>query len=386
MNKDQMNEGQQQEEEGRPLSAPDEEVAIQYQHNFHGFGIDDGWGRAAHGHVHLAHGHMTQNYHESMHHGNMEHQPPHPGMQVVGPMGDPLEQVLGPFPCVRLHGLPIDSNLEDVLVFFQGLVVLDVVVVHDSYGQGPGEAFVVFANPMDFQMALQRNRSPMGHNYIAVYQGKRVDYYAAIASKFNQHQDQIGEGEGYGTQELQHIQGNVWAAGGGSVPLQPPSRPPIQQKTSSEGLIKHPVGVETQNSGTSKGPGSVQMGNRAGRGTVEGARPKGGSTGRGNTRGGGIQIGEHTGYLRMRGLPFTSTKIEIFNFFKEYSPEENSITLTYRSDGRATGEGYIAFKTPEDAQDAMTLHRQTMGSRYIELFISNKDEHTRAHARESNLR
>jgi len=321
-----------------------------------------------------------------MHPGNMEHPPPHPGMQVIGPMGDPLEQVLGPFPCARLHGLPIESSLEDVLVFFQGLVVLDVVVVHDSYGHGPGEAFVVFANPMDFQMALQRNRSTMGHNYIAVYQGKRVDYYAAIASRFNQHRDEIGEGEGYGSQELQHIQGNVWAAGGGTVPSQPQSRPPIQQKPSNAGSNKLPVGVGTQNTETSKGPGSAPMGNRTGRGTGEGARSKGGNAGRGNMRGGGIQIGEHTGYLRMRGLPFASTKTEIFDFFKEYSPVENSITLTYRSDGRATGEGYIAFKTPDDAQNAMTLHRNTMGSRYIELFISNKDEHTRAHAREANIR
>ena len=97
---------------------------------------------------------------------------------------DPLEAVLGPFPCARLRGLPFDASLEDVLVFFQGLVVLDVVVVSsaNSDGKGTGEAFVVFANPMDFQMALQRDRQNMGHRYIEVFQGKRSDYYAAIAS------------------------------------------------------------------------------------------------------------------------------------------------------------------------------------------------------------
>jgi len=108
--------------------------------------------------------------------------------------------------------------------------------------------------------------------------------------------------------------------------------------------------------------------------------------GRGNGRGGGIQVGEHTGYLRMRGLPFTSSKSDIAEFFKEYDPIPESISLTYRSDGRATGEGYIAFMTPENAKDAMNLHRNSMGSRYIELFISNKDEHSRAVARESSLR
>jgi heterogeneous nuclear ribonucleoprotein F/H len=49
-----------------------------------------------------------------------------------------------------LRNLPFDATLEDILVLFQGLVVLDVILV------GQGEAFAVFANPMDFQMALQR--------------------------------------------------------------------------------------------------------------------------------------------------------------------------------------------------------------------------------------
>jgi heterogeneous nuclear ribonucleoprotein F/H len=71
------------------------------------------------------------------------------GIGLGGTM-DPLEAILGPFPCVRLRNLPHEATLEDVLVFFQGLVILDVIL------QGNGEAFVIFANPMDFQMALQR--------------------------------------------------------------------------------------------------------------------------------------------------------------------------------------------------------------------------------------
>jgi len=68
---------------------------------------------------------------------------------------DPLENILGPFPVVKLRGLPFEAALEDVLVFFQGLLILDVIL--RSYnGRGTGEAFVVFGNPVDFQMALQR--------------------------------------------------------------------------------------------------------------------------------------------------------------------------------------------------------------------------------------
>ena len=79
---------------------------------------------------------------------------------------DPLESLLGSFPCARVRGIPYEATPEDVLVFFRGLVVIDVVLVSSSAvsphhhpeeeGLGLGEAYVVFANPMDFQMGLQR--------------------------------------------------------------------------------------------------------------------------------------------------------------------------------------------------------------------------------------
>jgi heterogeneous nuclear ribonucleoprotein F/H len=97
--------------------------------------------------------------------------------------------------------------------------------------------------------------------------------------------------------------------------------------------------------------------------------------------GGGIQVGEHTGFLRMRGLPFSANKEDIYRFFEEYNPVAESIVLTFRSDGRATGEAYVGFETPDDSKRAMELHRKSMGTRYIELFLSNREEHGRALAR-----
>lgn len=70
----------------------------------------------------------------------------------VSPSMDPLEALLGPFPCARVRGLPFEATPEDVLVFFQGLVVIDVVLVPNE----SGEAYVVFANLIDYQMGLQR--------------------------------------------------------------------------------------------------------------------------------------------------------------------------------------------------------------------------------------
>lgn len=129
------------------------------------------------------------------------------------------------------------------------------------------------------------------------------------------------------------------------------------------------------------GVSSYHNGGYSGRGVNPGGRGyKGNYRGEGH-QGGGIRDGPHTGYIRMRGLPFNATKQDVFDFFKDFKPIESSVMVTYRVDGRATGEGYIAFTDVEDAKGAMTMHRRTIGSRYIELFISNKDEYTRNAAR-----
>jgi heterogeneous nuclear ribonucleoprotein F/H len=134
--------------------------------------------------------------------------------------------------------------------------------------------------------------------------------------------------------------------------------------------------------------GGVSTGGRGG-GSVLGGPGRGANNAAPGTAqfkrtGGGIQVGEHTGFLRMRGLPFSSAKEDIAKFFENYSPVLDSIVLTYRSDGRATGEAYVGFETPEDSKRAMELHRKSMGNRYIELFLSNKEEHGRALARFGN--
>lgn len=288
-----------------------------------------------------------------------------------GGSSDPLETFLGVFPCARLRGLPFQATLEDVLVFFQGFVILDVVLVgtcQNNDGVVSGEAFVVFANPLDFQMALQRDRLHMGRRYIEVFQGKRADYYAAIASQYWQNKTET-ESSGTGgdkveQEKTQPTTTNVWATSG------PTPAPTLTSQKKLENVDK---GASNRNKGPSSGSGRGNRGQGMQGGLHKGSRGSGG----------GIQVGEHTGYLRMRGLPFNSTKAEIAAFFKGYGPIESSIALTYRSDGRATGEGYVAFNSPNDAQHAMSLHRSSMGARYIELFISNKEEHKRAVARSS---
>lgn len=86
------------------------------------------------------------------------------------------------FPVVRLRGLPFDCSDLDIFKFFAGLDIVDVFLVTKN-GRFSGEAFVVFATPMQAEFALQRDRQNMGRRYVEVFKCKKQDYYHAIASE-----------------------------------------------------------------------------------------------------------------------------------------------------------------------------------------------------------
>lgn len=76
---------------------------------------------------------------------------------------------------------------------------------------------------------------------------------------------------------------------------------------------------------------------------------------------------EHTGYLRLRGCPFTATKRDVLGFFRGHPVVEDSIEFVRRADGKMTGEVYVRLPSAEDAKRAMALDRSLMGRRYVEL-------------------
>tara|TARA_B110001452_G_C15023649_1_gene357781 strand:- start:141 stop:659 length:519 start_codon:yes stop_codon:yes gene_type:complete len=70
----------------------------------------------------------------------------------------------------------------------------------------------------------------------------------------------------------------------------------------------------------------------------------------------------------MRGLPYTASEADVTSFFSGLKIAQGGVSIGHETSGRATGEAHIEFATEGDAAAAMALHRQRMGSRYIELF------------------
>ncbi|XP_010547398.1 PREDICTED: heterogeneous nuclear ribonucleoprotein F-like isoform X2 [Tarenaya hassleriana] len=88
------------------------------------------------------------------------------------------------FPVVRLRGLPFNCTDVDIFKFFAGLDIVDVFLVNKNR-RFSGEAFVVFAGPMQTEIALQRDRQNMGRRYVEVFRCYKQDYYNAVAAEVN---------------------------------------------------------------------------------------------------------------------------------------------------------------------------------------------------------
>ena len=76
------------------------------------------------------------------------------------------------------------------------------------------------------------------------------------------------------------------------------------------------------------------------------------------------------GTLRMRGLPFRATADDIYRFFLGLQISGNNGIVLGQRDGRATGEAWVTFTSPAEAQRAMSKNNTNLGSRYIELFAT----------------
>ncbi|XP_051118846.1 uncharacterized protein LOC127243047 isoform X2 [Andrographis paniculata] len=207
--------------------------------------------------------------------------PPAPAYSYVPP----------PFPVVRLRGLPYDCAEAEIVDFFHGLDVIDILFVHKG-GKFSGEAYCVLGYPLQIDFALQRNRQNIGRRYVEVFRSRKDEYYKAIANEVL------------------------------DAPSSSPRHVPLRARSADE--------------------------NR--------------------------DLAEFKGLLRLRGLPYSATREDILNFFKDFELSENKIHLIANAEGRPAGEAIVEFATPEDSRAAMSKDRMTLGYRYIELFPASPEE------------
>ncbi|XP_022906972.1 RNA-binding protein fusilli isoform X2 [Onthophagus taurus] len=84
--------------------------------------------------------------------------------------------------------------------------------------------------------------------------------------------------------------------------------------------------------------------------------------------------------VRMRGLPYDCTAKQVLDFFAagdnpcQVLDGTDGVLFVKKPDGRATGDAFVLFANESDAPKALKKHRESIGSRYIELFRSTTAE------------
>ncbi|XP_042344342.1 LOW QUALITY PROTEIN: G-rich sequence factor 1 [Plectropomus leopardus] len=87
-----------------------------------------------------------------------------------------------------------------------------------------------------------------------------------------------------------------------------------------------------------------------------------------------VHVGQEVGVVRLRGLPFSCTEVDIARFFSGLDIVENGITIVRNYRGKNTGNAYVKFFSKEAANEALRRDRQVIGNRYIEVFPSTDEE------------
>ena len=89
--------------------------------------------------------------------------------------------------------------------------------------------------------------------------------------------------------------------------------------------------------------------------------------------------------MKMKGLPFTVTQMEILTFFAGCNFDESSIKIGVMGDGRLTGEAVLLFHSADDCQNAQAkLDKQVIGSRWVKLIRIVTEEYNNFENEQTN--
>eukprot|EP00249_Psilotum_nudum_P017256 c26237_g1_i1 orf=591-1967(-) len=238
---------------------------------------------------------------------------------IPGMSGNPDMRYTG---VIRMRGMPYSCTSADITAFFKGMqIVADGIFLCTHADCRPtGEAFVEFVNEETATRAMQLHREPMGSRYVELFRSTKGEMMTAVQQRM------YGMFPGFGAfSNFGQIPGMMGAFG-------------------LQGLA---------------GMNLAAM-QAAGLGGMSGLQ--------------GLGNASENVCIKMRGLPYNAGLKEIMDFFEGFKIVPNGIHVVTGATDRPTGEAFVEFVSPEEAQSAMERDRHNIGSRYIELFRATKSE------------
>lgn len=252
---------------------------------------------------------------------------------------------------VRMRGLPYSATEEQIREFYEDVAIGNVHLTFDHMGRPSGEAFVELPDEATQKQALLKDRSNLGNRYVELFRCSHTQLQASLCGQrgngrnFNNGGGFPG-GRGGGNfrqqydRDVRHDYGGPRRGPGGGVGLYG------QQRGGPPGPYGQPPVEESEwnQPESSPYPAADPYGQY-------GTQPQ-------PPYQGGVDF-----CLKMRGLPYSSTDVDVTRFFQEVGCVPMRI---HKQSGG--GEAFCEFSTGPDLDRALSRHKANIGNRYIELF------------------
>ncbi|XP_034278329.1 RNA-binding protein 12B [Pantherophis guttatus] len=241
---------------------------------------------------------------------------------------------------IRLQGLPLVAGSADIRRFCSGLNIPDGGV--HIIGGEKGEAFIIFATDEDARQAMSYSGGFIKDSRIQFYLSSKAEMQSIIEINRKRF-DRGGRGGGprrtgpnhSGTHDVGNLSNIVQVIKKGIGKSSHDSRVPLEDEFHSSGSRNSNINISKSNFNQPRDETSKS--DRL--------------------------------YLFIRGMPYSSTEDDVFNFFSGLQVEK---ILMLKSNGRINGDGLVKFATLSDAMKGLQRDRNYMGSRFIEVRPSSE--------------
>ncbi|XP_041956682.1 G-rich sequence factor 1 [Alosa sapidissima] len=306
---------------------------------------------------------------------------------------------------VRIKGLPWSCKKEDLLEFFSECRIREgakgIHFMHLKDGRPNGQAFMEMETEEDVSKALERHRQYLGPRYIEVFEVTEQDAEAILQGDSPLSDDGVVRLRGlpFSCTEKDIIQffsgldivengvtlvSNARGQSNGQAYVQFASQEMAAKALERD---KEVIGhryveifpsckseiVSQYRRKTQEAPAvplsRIPIPNR-GTLTPSASETAGGQRLRAGRSAASQVFAASIHFVHLRGLPFGATAEDIVEFFAPLRVAR--IMMEYHSDGQASGEAEVHFRSHEDAVAAMSKDKEYIQNRYIELFLNSK--------------
>ncbi|CAN0153791.1 unnamed protein product, partial [Phaeothamnion confervicola] len=281
---------------------------------------------------------------------------------------------------MRLHGLPYGATKSDIRRFFGQkdfhVPESSIFIAVRADGRPTGDAFAIFSSDAEAQRALALDKQKIGERWVDLNMSTRADlqaqcgYAVAMADRPDAAYSGVLRLRGLpfsaGVSDVRDFfRGYALAKDGAFVINGPDLRPSGEAFAVFQSEEEAHRAMERNRS---------KIGDRY----IELFQCTKGDLYAATARGAGPAPPGFGGKaptvtcVKLRGLPFTVSEQDIFNFF--VGLQVIGIFICKDGMSRPTGEGFVEFASPEHCQQAMSHNRELMQDRYVEVFCCTKDD------------